>query len=228
MIKLLIVDDGHGIDTAGKRTPVLPDGTVMHEQEFNDAVSRIVTRKCLMHDDLIVVRTTQCDIDVPLNDRSDYANKVYKFYANKFGKENVQALFISIHANALTGVFGSHGGIETFYYQKGKYYSKMGKAYASIAHQYVLDGTKFKDRGVKGANFHVLRETIMPAILFELGFMDNLHEANLLLSKHYREECGDEIYRFVKFAFMLDDIEESDMKFKKAVDKISEIIEELR
>ena len=43
------------------------------------------------------------------------------------------------------------------------------------------------------ANFHVLRETHMPAVLCECAFMDNLREANLLLSDAFRRECADEI-----------------------------------
>ncbi len=42
------------------------------------------------------------------------------------------------------------------------------------------------DRGVKKANFAVLRETRMPAILIECGFMTNREEAALLMEKAYR------------------------------------------
>lgn len=38
MSKIIALDDGHGMETSGKRTPVLPDGSVMLENEFNGAV----------------------------------------------------------------------------------------------------------------------------------------------------------------------------------------------
>jgi N-acetylmuramoyl-L-alanine amidase len=46
---------------------------------------------------------------------------------------------------------------------------------------------------VKTANFHVLRETKMPAILVECGFMTNREECELLKSDAYRRKCAEAI-----------------------------------
>ncbi|MGD6903463.1 N-acetylmuramoyl-L-alanine amidase, partial [Bacillus infantis] len=53
--------------------------------------------------------------------------------------------------------------------------------------------TGLADRGVKAADFHVLRKTTMTAILIECGFMTNKTECSLLKSKEYQQLCGETI-----------------------------------
>ncbi len=177
MSKLIAIDDGHGMNTAGKRTPFFP-GTkkFMHENEFNRAVA-----------DLLKVNLERCgfrtlmvapgDSDVPLKTRTDTANKAKADF------------YISIHANALNGIWGNQQGVSTFHYPG----SILSKKAATVIHNHLKQGTQQKDRGVIAQNFHVLRETKMPAVLVECAFMDNLREANLLLSDAFRQECADEI-----------------------------------
>lgn len=70
---------------------------------------------------------------------------------------------------ALLNITGGNG-TETYHYPG----SVKGQRAAQIIHKHVLSsGVKRKDRGVKTANFHVLRETRMPAVLIEFGFMDD-------------------------------------------------------
>lgn len=189
-------DDGHGMETAGKRTPKFEDGTFMHENEFNRAVIAKMQKyfqdlNSLVKDtEIIFVPVAPTDADVPLKTRTDTANRIRKEYEAKYGKENVTTFFISVHANAFKGVWGEWGGIETFVY------GKNGKAY-KVAQQIqaqLMGGTEMRDRGVKVRNFHVLRETTMPAALAECAFMDNKREAILLRSDEYRTECAKEIF----------------------------------
>jgi N-acetylmuramoyl-L-alanine amidase len=181
---LVALDDGHGISTAGNRTPILPNGlksetgNFMHENEFNRAVVTnldIILKRCGFRT-LLVAPT---DEDVPLKTRTDLAN------AKKADA------YVSIHANAIDGRFDGNDpeGLEVFHYPN----STNGKKLATLVHKHLIQGTKQKDRGVKSANFHVLRETNMVAILVEAGFMDNLYEAKLLLSKAFREEVATEV-----------------------------------
>jgi N-acetylmuramoyl-L-alanine amidase len=53
--------------------------------------------------------------------------------------------------------------------------------------------TTRKNRGIKKGDFAVLRETTMPAILVECGFMTNIEEANLLKSTDYQHQCAQAI-----------------------------------
>ncbi|MFD1423468.1 N-acetylmuramoyl-L-alanine amidase family protein [Laceyella sediminis] len=93
------------------------------------------------------------DQDVPLSARTSLANR-----------DNAH-LFISCHYNA-----GGGEGAETYYFSG----SRRGKRAAELIHNQVLkSGIYRRNRGVKTANFFVLRETKMPAVLVEYGFMDD-------------------------------------------------------
>jgi N-acetylmuramoyl-L-alanine amidase len=111
------------------------------------------------------------DADTPLGTRTALANK------------NKANAYISCHYNA-----GGGEGVETYSYPG----SASGKKLATLVHKYVRTGTKQKDRGVKTANFQVLRETNMPACLVEYGFMDdpNRTEAKRMIDSAFQKECA--------------------------------------
>lgn len=128
--KLIAIDDGHGMSTAGKRTPVFPDGTkspetgknFMHENEFNRAVKRYLD-KHLRASGFKTILVAKGDEDVPLATRVARAN-------------NAKAdLYVSIHANALTGKWGTHGGTETYVYMGSKESERIGR----IIHKHLID-----------------------------------------------------------------------------------------
>lgn len=182
MAKLIALDDGHGMSTSGKRTPILPNGlksstgNFMHENEFNRAVVKYLDVH-LRRNGFLTLLVAPTDADTPLATRTNLAN------AKKAD------LYVAIHANAAKAVWGSWGGTETFVWPSGE-----SKRIGAIIHKHLMGGTKLRDRGVKdGSGLHVIRETKMPAILVEAAFMDNLDEAKLLLSDAFRKECAREI-----------------------------------
>lgn len=187
----IAIDAGHGPATLGKRTPNFPDGTCMHEYEFNADTARRVIELLGLYKDVQILATFEDGRDVPLQERTDKANA---------WKADV---FVSIHANASgEGGWNDARGIETYVYT-----SKPTGAVklAAAIQQRLLMETGLSNRGVKSENFHVLRETHMTAILCECGFMTNHREAELLKSDAYRQKCATaivdgivEIYRFIK------------------------------
>lgn len=180
MSKLIALDDGHGLETPGKRTPPLPDEMIMKENEFNRAVVAKLDEH-LKRCGFKTLLVAPGDNDVPLKARTDAANAAKA------------DLYVSVHANAMgAGGWNNARGIETFHYINA---SEASKKAAAIIHRHLIGGSRLPDRGVKAANFHVLRETNMPAVLVECGFMTNLEDARLLLSDAYRSECAEEIAR---------------------------------
>ncbi|SFJ83467.1 N-acetylmuramoyl-L-alanine amidase [Thermoflavimicrobium dichotomicum] len=182
---LIALDDGHGMETPGKRTPVMPDGYVMKENEFNRRVVAILGEH-LTRCGFKVLYTAPGDTDVPLGERCRKANAANADF------------FLSVHANAYKGtVFGDWGGIETYTWPSGESL-RIGR----ILHKYLLQGTKLRDRGVKdGSGLYVINSTKMPAVLVECAFMDNLEEAKLLRSEAYRQECAEELAKGICEAF---------------------------
>jgi N-acetylmuramoyl-L-alanine amidase len=184
MTKIIALDDGHGIQTSGKRTPVTPDGKQMRENEFNKRVIQLLDAH-LKRAGFKTVLVAPTDADTSLSQRVKTAN-------------NAKAdLYVSVHANANTGNWGSWGGIETYTYNKGESL-RIGK----VIHKYLLQGTQLRDRGVKdGSWLYVIKNTSMPAVLVEAGFMDNLYEARLLMSEAYRQETAEELARAICEAY---------------------------
>ena len=57
----------------------------------------------------------------------------------------------------------------------------------------MLPVTGLKDRGVKTASLHVTRETTMPAVLLELGFLSNPTDEAVMLTEEYQDKCAQAI-----------------------------------
>lgn len=183
---LIATDDGHGMETAGKRTPLFPDGTYMKENEFNRAVIDKLNAH-LIRNDFDVLHVSAGDTDVPLKTRTDLANNTIP---NGFGKPADG--MVSVHANASDSVWNSKvKGIE-IYYRAGY---KEGKRLAQDVQEFLVKSTPLFNRGLKTANLHITREAKMPAILVEGPFMNNPDEAKLLMTDAFRSECAEEIAR---------------------------------
>mgnify|MGYP001363701871 CR=1 FL=1 len=172
----IAIDAGHGINTAGKRTP---DGS-MREFEFNSVVAEYVREMLTEYDGVETkfVHDPTGARDVPLVERTDAANK---WSAD---------VFVSIHANAFGVGWNDVNGIETFAYT-----TKPAEAVrlATYVQSELITKLHRKSRGVKYANLHVLRETKMTAILVECGFMSNREEAALLKTDAYRRKAAEAI-----------------------------------
>src|SRR5699024_5783382 len=93
--------------------------------------------------------------------------------ANRWGED----YFVSIHINA-----GGGTGFESYIYN-GNYASKPEtNRLRNLLHDAIVKETGYRDRGKKGANFHVLRESAMYGGLTENGFIDHSTDAEKLKS----------------------------------------------
>ncbi|RHW38911.1 N-acetylmuramoyl-L-alanine amidase [Neobacillus notoginsengisoli] len=166
----IMLDAGHGYSTAGKRSP-----SGMREYEFNRAVANFAKKELETYQNVTVYFAHSDDRDVPLKERTDKANKL--------GID----VYVAIHANAYQDTWNSANGIDTFVYV-----TKPREAVdlAQKVQRHLVAKTGLRDRGVKTANFHVLRETKMTSMLAECGFMTNREEEALLRSDTYRMTCA--------------------------------------
>jgi N-acetylmuramoyl-L-alanine amidase len=167
----IAVNNGHGLYTAGKRTPPFPGSNkVIKEWEFNHPTA-LKLAEILKGDGHQVLLTSDTIQDTPL------ATRVSK--ANSWGAD----IYISIHYNAYKGVWGTVGGTETLYCLN----STNGKRLAEIVHHEVIKVTKWNDRGIKPrSDLYELNRTLMPAIIVEVGFMDKIEEASMMLDETFQ------------------------------------------
>lgn len=178
MSYLIALDDGHGMDTPGKRTPYIESlGRQIHENEFSKPVVNFLKEE-LERNGFRTLLVAPTDEDTPLQERTDKANNA--------GAD----AYISIHFNAYDGSFSGANpeGITVYVYDG--YLLQGTEDLAKSIEKYLKEGTKQEYRGLKRANFHVLRETNMSAVLTENGFMDNEREALLMLDKDFQKEVA--------------------------------------
>jgi N-acetylmuramoyl-L-alanine amidase len=154
----LCFDYGHGGEDGG--------ACYNGRKESNDVLNlgRAVAAE-VRRNGVTVDETRTSDATVSLEERSNFENR------------NTYDYFISFHRNAYEPEEAK--GVETYTYLNPG--SEAKELAESIQASLVVLG--FIDRGVKEANFHVLRETKAPAVLVEVGFIDNSEDNNLFDSK---------------------------------------------
>lgn len=154
----LCFDYGHGGEDSG--------ACYNGRKESNDVLSigKLVALEIRRHS-VIVDETRTSDTTVSLNNRSAFENK------------NTYDYFISFHRNAYKPEKAK--GVEVYTCLNA---GVKAKRLAQRVQKSLL-ALGFTDRGIKEANYHVLRKTKAPAVLIEMGFIDNSKDNNLFDSK---------------------------------------------
>jgi N-acetylmuramoyl-L-alanine amidase len=174
--KLVALDAGHGGFgvTPGKRTP---DGE--YEWDFNNKVIVAAAAKLTANGvDVIRVDDPTGRTDVGLTARTNKANAA--------GAD----VYVSSHHNANTGKWGNWTGTETFTYLGSQPESeKLAKEVQSR----LVKAYGLRDRGLKKDNFAVVRQTKMPAILTEGGYMDSTIDIKKMRDNSVLKAAGEAI-----------------------------------
>jgi len=188
----IALDAGHGINTAGKRLLKSLDKAETREWVLNNRVANYVEEFLKEYEgyELMRVDDRTGKRDVPLAERTKKAN------------DWKADIYISIHHNAgING--GSGGGIVVYRYPNS---SKMTKAMQKRLYDLLIKHTGLKGNRASPlgeANFHVLRETKMAAVLIENGFMDSRTDVPIILSDTHARKTADGIVEFVVGHFKL-------------------------
>jgi N-acetylmuramoyl-L-alanine amidase len=94
--------------------------------------------------------------------------------------------FVSVHANALSMSAPGVNGLETYYYSSGL-------RLAQVIHATILGRLPMVDRGIRRARFYVLRNTSMPAVLVETGYVTGSQDARNLANPTFRARMAEAI-----------------------------------
>ena len=179
----IALDAGHGINTAGKRCMKSIDPNETREWWLNNRICDYIESRLKSYDGYELLRLDDSDDgkeDVPLATRT---NK-----ANAWGA----TFYLSVHHNAgING--GSGGGIVVYTHPQSSTASVEWRdaLYTALIQHTGLKGNRSSPRLTE--NYHVLRESKMPAVLLELGFMDSKTDVPIILTDKYAQQCADAI-----------------------------------
>lgn len=205
MVKFVILDDGHGMDTIGKCSPIFERQTKIgdiifdpqqrfKENMFTQNVVDIISKKLTIQGIPSILLTPEIK-DISLGERKLRQNEIYK----KYKKEGFSIITISIHANALGSGnnWNDVYGVETFYKNGCEKSLKLAQLIQTSVIKERLNFKPFNfqktDRGVKTENFYIFREFMGTTVLFESEFMTNIDSLKLLCSDSYRDKVSDAI-----------------------------------
>ncbi|MEA5471323.1 N-acetylmuramoyl-L-alanine amidase [Spirulina sp. 06S082] len=166
---LVVLDPGHG----GKDPGAIGIGG-LRETDVVLPISLEIAQ-ILRDRGINVVMTRSDDRFISLQERAYMANRTRA------------DIFTSIHANAVGGYRPEVNGMETYYYSRGY-------RLAQIVHQAILETVPIaRNRGIKQARFYVLRNTSMPSILVEVGFVTGQIDSRNLANPAYRSQMAQAI-----------------------------------
>ena len=175
-----LLDNGHGVNCAGKRSPIWGDGSQLFEWEFNRDIVRRIAAKL---DDLAIryeILTPERN-DVSLHERCRRANGYQQMYNN--------CVLFSIHGNA-----GGGTGWECYTCKGTTKADEIATLLYEEAEKEFAGWKKRKDfadgDADKEANFYILRHTVCPAVLTENFFFDNEKDCKFMLSEDGRERIA--------------------------------------
>ena len=175
----IALNAGHGLYTAGKRCLDTLDPKETREWTLNARICEKIETKLKAYSGYELIR---------LDDRTGKTDVALKTRTNKANAAKVD-FYLSIHHNA--GVKGgSGGGIVAIVY------TSVGDE--TIEWQEALYNNLIKYTGLKGnrstplakQNLHECRESNMPCVLLELGFMDSKTDVPVILTDDFAEKCA--------------------------------------
>lgn len=169
-VPVVVIDPGHGGFDLGAHTSIC---------EEKDACLRTAQylRSLLEKRGYRVIMTRNRDEYLPLKTRAQIAN------------DSKCQVLVSLHFNAAESK-DAHG-LEIYYFPKAESYRKKRSVQlANLLLKNLLNETSAFSRGVKEGNFCVIRETNMPAVLVEGGFITNEQEQRKINDDRYLEKIA--------------------------------------
>ena len=202
---LVAIDAGHGMCTPGKRSVKLSSdlyvngvlvrkkGEIIKENEWNRAISEYLA-KALTRCRIGYMYTADMTgkTDVPLATRS--------YRANKAGAD----ILISNHYNAAGTATVWQTKVKGLLVLRTKNCSSKSITLGKLAVKHLAADIDYeynyglmRDVDMSGFTLAILRQTNMPAILIEYGFMDYEKEAKLMLNPSHQEKCAEAVCKAI-------------------------------
>ncbi|MBU9721748.1 MULTISPECIES: peptidoglycan-binding protein [Bacillaceae] len=175
--RIIVLDPGHGAKDPGGRANGLVEKSVVLDISLR-------ARDLLQAAGYVVIMTRSTDEYLTLEERA------------KIGNTSNADIFISVHANIFNG---TANGTETFWNNNHK--GSDSRRLAHAVQNAVVSNIGTNSRRVDQASFHVIRETKIPSILLEVGFLDHSADAGKLKQSTYRQRAAQGILEGVNEYF---------------------------
>ncbi len=218
-VKRIVLDPGHGGKDPGA---VGKKGT--REKDINLAVCLKLKQLLERELGVTVLMTRSDDRFVSLGDRTRFANEnkadlfvsVHTNASTKRSIKGMETYYLSAAVSSdARAVEALENDVVELYEGKGEKQKYDDLAFilsdlsqtehlensnnlAFFVQQNLVAGSKSEDRGVKQANFYVLRGAFMPSILIEMGFISNADEEALLANPKYQDRLARTIFEGIK------------------------------
>ena len=166
----VVIDPGHG----GPDPGAVGIGGLRETDVVLDVCLQVAQLLQARGVQVLMTRTTEVDVDLP--PRVALANS------------SRADAFVSVHANALSRYRPDVNGIESFYFEEAGRPSR--NLAAALQQQMLSISPGSPDRGVKPARFFVIRRTVMPSTLVEMGFVTGALDAPRLADAAYRRRMA--------------------------------------
>lgn len=185
--KIIVLDPGHGGSDPGAIGP-----TGLQEKQVTLPIAEYL--KSILEAKgakVILTRTTDVDVYGP------HASGVDELQARvNVANGNQADAFMSIHINSFSNP--NVGGIATYYFDG----SDQSKKLASSVQGQIAEHSGFNgDRGIQPGNLYVLRHSLMPSILVELGFISNPTEEGHLKESSTQKAFANELAKGLELYF---------------------------
>ena len=211
----ILVDAGHGGKDPGalKTYKINGKDVTIQEKDVNLKVAKLLGERLkTAYPDKQIILTRNKDVFLTLQERTEIANNVKV-------KEDEAVLFISIHVNSSLNKTSS--GYEVWYLSPGYRRTVLDKSSTDdkslfpilnsmleeeyttesiMIAKFIMDGlqsqigNESKARGIKAEEWFVVKNSNMPSVLIELGFVSNEKEALLLNNDTYLKKAALGIY----------------------------------
>jgi len=175
--KIVVIDAGHG-----GWDPGMVHGKV-DEKDINLSIAKKL-QVFLEQGDATVIITRLDDSDLAKTKKGDMQTR--RLIANTSKAD----IFVSIHQNSYSN--NNVSGFQVFYFNESDNSRDLATHIQGRLKEFVNPNNKLESRANK--NYFVLKQTQMPAVLIECGFLTNYNERNKLTSDEYQEKIAWGIY----------------------------------
>lgn len=230
-LRTIVIDPGHG----GKDPGAIGNSRKNYEKQVVLEIAKKLQKKIQSKLNVEVILTRSRDEFVSLQQRTELANSkaadlFISIHCNAHRSSEVSGIEVFYLSTAKTDearaveamenqvVYDYEGGAEAV-----KKYDDLAYILADMAQSEHLEesfqlglklqnnlisATGARNRGVKQANFYVLRGAFMPAVLLELGFLTNKKEEKKLINTAYQDKLINALYQGIKdFKYQYDQMQ---------------------